>query len=78
MGQATAPVDRGESGARMTIRVYSVGADGAVTGDRGTVSVMAGDGPVPTSDAFPPCRCPRHAAGVLGERPRAGVGHAVR
>lgn len=62
MGQATAPVERGESGARMTIRVYSVSADGAVTGDRGTVSVPSGDGPVPTSHAYPPCRCPRHRA----------------
>lgn len=62
MGQATAPVEQGESSARMTIRVYSVGPDGAVMGDRGTVRVMASDGPVPTSHAYPPCRCPRHRA----------------
>lgn len=62
MGQATAPEGQDDPGARMTIRVYSVTSDGAVTRDRGTVRVMGGDGPVPTSHAYPPCRCPRHRA----------------
>ncbi|MDW8807429.1 hypothetical protein P1P68_22235 [Streptomyces scabiei] len=62
MGQATAAEGRGDPETRMTIRVYSVAANGTITGDSGTVSVRGGDGPVPTSDAFPPCRCPRHRA----------------
>ncbi|WP_406168851.1 hypothetical protein [Streptomyces sp. NBC_00996] len=47
-------------GVKMTIRVYSVNGDGAVTGDRGTVSVPYGQQPLPLDHAFPPCQCPRH------------------
>ncbi|MFG3164447.1 DUF6415 family natural product biosynthesis protein [Streptomyces sp. NPDC048232] len=48
-----------EPGARMTIRVYRVNRYGTVTEDRGTVSVLTGDGPPPATSAFPPCSCSR-------------------
>ncbi|MCZ4508861.1 hypothetical protein O3Q52_11725 [Streptomyces sp. ActVer] len=45
----------------LTLRVYTVNADGAVTGDRGKAEVRtAGRGdPLPHTSAYPPCRCPR-------------------
>ncbi|MDQ1028531.1 DNA-directed RNA polymerase subunit RPC12/RpoP [Streptomyces umbrinus] len=45
---------------RLTLRVYTVDAGGAVTGDRGKVEVRtAGRGdPPPRTSAYPPCRCP--------------------
>lgn len=49
---------------RMTMRVYRVSRDGAVTRELGRVSVMADErlGPM-MSGQFPPCRCPLHSAG---------------
>ncbi|MFD4261958.1 hypothetical protein ACFWR9_31135 [Streptomyces sp. NPDC058534] len=44
----------------MTIRVYRVNQDGAVTEDRGTVNVWDGKKPPPMFDVYPPCACPRH------------------
>ncbi|WP_328768957.1 hypothetical protein [Streptomyces sp. NBC_00286] len=45
---------------RITLRVYKVNAEGAVTEDRGEVEVLAGarTGPVPRTSAYPPCGCP--------------------
>ncbi|MEU9208571.1 hypothetical protein AB0D27_11595 [Streptomyces sp. NPDC048415] len=57
MTNATAPT---KSGAKMTIRVYSVNGDGEVTDERGTVSIPYGQQPLPQGEAFPPCQCPRH------------------
>ncbi|MGA5506047.1 hypothetical protein [Streptomyces umbrinus] len=44
----------------MTIRVYAVSRAGQITEDRGTLSVMPGQEPLPTMGIFPPCDCPRH------------------
>ncbi|MFD3377607.1 MULTISPECIES: hypothetical protein [unclassified Streptomyces] len=60
MAKGTTPRRERESGAKMTIRVYSVNRGGAITEDRGTLSVMAGQEPEPTMGIFPPCNCPRH------------------
>ncbi|MEU0738328.1 hypothetical protein [Streptomyces sp. NPDC006134] len=51
---------REKRGAKMTLRVYRVDADGAVVEDRGTVSVTDRTGPPPLHSGFPPCACPRH------------------
>lgn len=49
---------------KMTIRVYSVNADGTVTQDRGTVtSVRHGEKAPPKVSGYPPCACPRCRAG---------------
>ncbi|MER5222142.1 hypothetical protein [Streptomyces flaveus] len=50
---------------RLTLRVYKLNTQGAVTEDRGTVEILA-DGrtdPVPLTWAFPPCECPRCRTG---------------
>ncbi|SED83628.1 hypothetical protein SAMN04490357_6006 [Streptomyces misionensis] len=49
---------------RMTMRVYTVDRDGTITQDRGTVTVAISEKkpPLPTSDSYPPCRCPLHRA----------------
>ncbi|MGC0377348.1 hypothetical protein [Streptomyces sp. SAI-229] len=64
---ATAPLKPGvkpKPGVKMTIRVYTVNAQGSVIEDRGTVvAVGFGEDPAalaPGSFGFPPCRCPRH------------------
>lgn len=45
----------------MTLRVYTVSRDGAVTQERATVHVRAGDELLPLlSQVYPPCACPRH------------------
>ncbi|NGO45764.1 hypothetical protein [Streptomyces ureilyticus] len=51
--------------ARLTLRVYKVNAQGAVTEDRGKVEVLAGGRAesVPRTWAFPPCECPRCRTG---------------
>ncbi|MFC8367085.1 hypothetical protein ACFUIT_03695 [Streptomyces sp. NPDC057239] len=60
---ATAPP---KPGVKMTIRVYTVNAQGAVIEDRGElVAVGFGEDPAvlaPDVYGFPPCRCPRHRA----------------
>jgi len=48
---------------KMTMRVYTVNRAGIITEDRGPVSVLPSDQPLPVSTAFPPCRCPRCRAG---------------
>lgn len=58
--KTTAPT---EPGTKMTIRVYTVDRHGLVTEDRGTVSIVAGEGPLPESNGFPPCTCRRCRAG---------------
>ncbi|MGO4420466.1 hypothetical protein AB4Z54_17485 [Streptomyces sp. MCAF7] len=53
--------DRGER-PKMTMRVYTMAADGVVIARRALVAVLAGE----SSDAYslgqawPPCQCPRH------------------
>lgn len=49
---------------RLTLRVYKMDAEGAVTVDRGEVEILAGGqtDPVPSTSAYPPCACPRCAA----------------
>ncbi len=46
---------------RLTLRVYKINPQGAVTEDRGKVEVLAGTHttPPPLTSAYPPCRCPR-------------------
>ncbi|MGW3419005.1 hypothetical protein [Streptomyces phaeochromogenes] len=46
---------------RLTLRVYTVDVDGAVTDDRGKVEVRTGSraDPLPHTSAYPPCGCPR-------------------
>ncbi|WP_307539507.1 hypothetical protein [Streptomyces sp. V3I8] len=46
---------------RLTLRVYTVDARGAVTKERSRVEVRAGQGvdPLPQTSAYPPCGCPR-------------------
>lgn len=60
MPKATSPSGEREPGAKMTIRVYSVSRAGQITEERGTVSVMHGQEPLPTMGIFPPCNCSRH------------------
>ncbi|MFC4464971.1 hypothetical protein ACFPH6_10520 [Streptomyces xiangluensis] len=45
---------------RLTLRVYKINAQGAVTEDRGKVEVLTVGraGAVPLTWAFPPCKCP--------------------
>ncbi|MFC7016189.1 hypothetical protein ACFQMH_31765 [Streptomyces viridiviolaceus] len=50
-------------GVKMTLRVYRVNADGAVTEVRGTLNVKGTETPLPLTDQYPPCTCPRHRAG---------------
>lgn len=59
---------RRKSGARMTLHVYRVNQDGAVTKDFGTVHVKGKEAPLPVRDAYPPCRCPRHRAAQAAVR----------
>lgn len=59
---------REERGSKMTLRVYRVDAHGAVVEDRGTVSVADPTGPLPPSQGFPPCACPRHRDERAGQR----------
>ncbi|MFI1420261.1 hypothetical protein ACH4VX_20215 [Streptomyces sp. NPDC020731] len=58
---ATAPP---KSGVKMTVRVYTVNAQGTVIEDRGElVAVGFEEDPAalaPDVYGFPPCRCPRH------------------
>jgi hypothetical protein len=46
---------------RLTLRVYKVDADGAVTDDRGQIEILTGGSadPVPRTSAYPPCGCRR-------------------
>ncbi|WP_326726452.1 hypothetical protein OG418_49840 [Streptomyces phaeochromogenes] len=60
MAEATVPSGEREPGAKMTIRVYAMSRAGQITEDRGTLSVMPGQEPLPTMGIFPPCDCPRH------------------
>ncbi|WP_217253727.1 hypothetical protein [Streptomyces sp. AC602_WCS936] len=46
----------------MTLHVYRVNRDGAVTKDFGTVKVKGKEALLPVRDAYPPCRCPHHRA----------------
>lgn len=57
MSKATAPGRERDPGVKMTIRVYSVNRGGQVTQDRGTLSIMPGEGPLPTTAEYPPCEC---------------------
>ncbi|MFE2355412.1 MULTISPECIES: hypothetical protein [Streptomyces] len=59
MRNATAPRT---PGVKMTLHVYRVNQDGAVTEDCGTVKVKGGRMPPPLRDVYPPCGCPRHRA----------------
>jgi hypothetical protein len=45
----------------LTLRVYKVNTEGAVTEDRGKVEILTGGraDPLPRTSAYPPCRCPR-------------------
>ncbi|MEU3896642.1 hypothetical protein [Streptomyces sp. NPDC045251] len=52
----------------MTLHVYRVNRDGAVTKDLGTVDVKGKEAPLPTRDAYPPCECPRHRASQAATR----------
>ncbi|MGP4010514.1 hypothetical protein [Streptomyces sp. 4N124] len=47
-----------EPGVKMTIRVYTVDRHGSVTEDRGTVSILHGQEPLPQISLDPPCMCP--------------------
>ena len=60
MAEATAPSEKRAPGAKMTIRVYAVSRAGQITEDRGTLSVRAGQEPLPMMGIFPPCDCPSH------------------
>jgi hypothetical protein len=60
MEQSTTPRREREPGAKMTIRVYVVSRAGQITEDRGTLSVMPGEEPLPTQGLYPPCGCPLH------------------
>lgn len=60
MAESRALGQDSEPGAKMTLRVYRVSAGGDVTEDRGTLSILGGQEPPPTTAAFPPCKCPRH------------------
>ncbi|MDQ1022513.1 hypothetical protein QF035_000095 [Streptomyces umbrinus] len=60
MAKATSPTSESEPGAKMTIRVYAVSRVGQITEDRGTLSVLVGQEPLPTMGIFPPCDCPRY------------------
>lgn len=46
---------------RLTLRVYKVDAEGAVTEDRGRLEIVAGGRaePLPPTPAYPPCACRR-------------------
>ncbi|MDQ0776590.1 DNA-directed RNA polymerase subunit RPC12/RpoP [Streptomyces aurantiacus] len=46
---------------RLTLRVYTVDRQGAVTRERSRVEVRVGDrgDPLPLTSAYPPCGCPR-------------------
>ncbi|MGY4280772.1 hypothetical protein ACVILE_006952 [Streptomyces sp. M18.1] len=59
---------RRKPGARMTLHVYRVTRDGAVTQDFGTVNVKGKETPLPIRDAYPPCECPRHRAAQAAAR----------
>ncbi|KUJ65286.1 hypothetical protein ACZ90_48930 [Streptomyces albus subsp. albus] len=50
-----------EEGSRMTMRVYRTTRDGAITEDRGTVHIVAGENIDPCGPRmlFPPCLCRR-------------------
>ncbi|MFE8926445.1 hypothetical protein [Streptomyces rochei] len=52
----------------MTLHVYRVTRDGAVTQDFGTVNVKGKETPLPIRDAYPPCECPRHRAAQAAAR----------
>ncbi|MFB7085985.1 hypothetical protein [Streptomyces sp. NPDC056296] len=46
----------------MTLHVYRLNRDGAVTEDHGTVNVEGKETPLPLRDVYPPCKCPLHCA----------------
>jgi hypothetical protein len=50
----------------MTIRIYTVDRDGAVTGDSGTRALPVEPHPLPEAmnTQYPPCQCPRHRMAV--------------
>ncbi|WND33933.1 hypothetical protein RI578_06345 [Streptomyces sp. BB1-1-1] len=52
----------------MTLHVYRVNRDGAVTEDHGTVNVTGKGKPLPLRDVYPPCKCPRHSAAEAAAR----------
>lgn len=62
MTNGTAPTRRRTRGAKMTIRVYRVAADGTITQPRGIVSVSHGHTPPleGIGTQLPPCQCARH------------------
>ncbi|MEV0639641.1 hypothetical protein AB0I77_32845 [Streptomyces sp. NPDC050619] len=49
---------------RLTLHVYKINAEGAVTEDRGEVEILVGGRaePVPWTSAYPPCACTRCSA----------------
>jgi hypothetical protein len=63
---STARSRKGTRGARMTIKVYTISADGS-TRDRGTVCVTNERTPtlLVLGAQLPPCECPLHRAGLL-------------
>ncbi|CAL9290743.1 hypothetical protein [Streptomyces sp. SudanB182_2057] len=73
MTNGTARPQLSARGSGMTMHVYTVDRYGTVVQDRGTVTVVIGDGPPPLTlnTAFPPCACPRHRSG-----PAVGSGTA--
>jgi queuine/archaeosine tRNA-ribosyltransferase len=52
----------------MTLHVYRMDRDGAVTEDFGTVNVRGKKAPLPIRDAYPPCACPHHRAAQAASR----------
>jgi hypothetical protein len=68
MPNATCPSQEYPPVAKMTIRVYRVNRFGALTEDRGTVSVLPIEGPLPFTSAFPPCACPHCRVGEAATR----------
>ncbi|MGW5097951.1 hypothetical protein ACWEQU_32785 [Streptomyces nodosus] len=63
MTNGTGPATEHPPRAKMTIRVYKVGTDGAITQDRGTVaSIPYTNWPLPQDLGYPPCACPWHRA----------------
>ncbi|MGP3732683.1 MULTISPECIES: hypothetical protein [unclassified Streptomyces] len=56
-------------GVKMTLHVYTVDRHGKVLADHGiTVVRDRQTPPIPFTDAYPPCQCPRHRAGQAATR----------
>ncbi|MCI3277551.1 hypothetical protein [Streptomyces cylindrosporus] len=62
MTNGTAPPRERTRGAKMTIRVYTVTAEGVITAPRATVKVTYGQTPPleGMGTQLPPCACPLH------------------